>query len=735
MPRLIDPVTGDLVWVDDLAEAQERGLELPGGQATVRDEDGGAVTINSVGQMARSAGHGFTPESAEGYRERQVEETYGDSSLRAGLEGVARTATFGLSDIGQQALFGESAEAIRSRKELNPTAALVGEVAGALVPVGAASVAGKVGKAVEGSLAREGSSFLRTALSRGSAYGAEGALYGAGSGVSELAIGEPEVNAENIIATVGGNAFVGFGLGAGLGVGVGVAGLGKLVKGRGGAAAEGATVTERGASALAKRGAKGDPDLSRLIDDVAGPRGRKIAGELQGKTPELNRRLADAFDDGTKTLSAHVDEAKRMVSNGMKSPVGDLDELVKTAQAVEDDAAKLFVKRSYDPRASGFVERFEFNLAKASPEDHAALKSVLDRRQQVSDDLAKALNKEPRAFVPEDVELGRAWRQAEASFVEPKKGLLSRALDFGGEVRPVMGALGAGALGVNPAIGVGVGLVGKVVQGLEASRSPFKVVSWFRRMEVINQRVTEGINKGVEGLVGVGGKVPRSSLAGAAVALSDDEDRFHDASTVGTMDRIDRARRTAAQPEVAAEALRRGLQEFSEAAPQTVDAIVQRTARVASYLSDKAPKDPRPEMPPALRAPWVPSEADLAKWRRIERAADDPRTLLRDMANGTVSREVVQTVRDLWPDFMSRLQQSLMSRLSEVEEPVGPDVRRQIGMILGGSLDRDEDPASIAFFRQMHAKAREAGKGSQGGTSGNLTLSEDMTTDVDRISG
>lgn len=141
-----------------------------------------------------------------------------DSPILAGVEGVARGVTFGLSDAALASAGGpELAEDIRKRKEFNPAADLIGQGAGIigsslLGPVGLVGAVTKAGKIAEGVIAKAlvdtaakstAKKILSNATAKGLGATVEGAFYGAGHVISEASLGDPKVAAENALSTIG----------------------------------------------------------------------------------------------------------------------------------------------------------------------------------------------------------------------------------------------------------------------------------------------------------------------------------------------------------------------------------------------------------------------------------------------------------------------------------------------------------------------------------------------------
>lgn len=214
----------------------------------------------------------FTLDTPELAAERARQRTYGSAGAQvaAGAAGVARGATLGLSDAaaaGVDALAGTDITGdLNALREVNPGLSALGEVGGAVAPLlftggGSALARGAVegaalaneargGASVLGSLLRAGSAPARLAeglamgteartlaalgtegsaallprvLGRAASMGAGGTVEGAALGVqqsiTEAALGDAPLTAEQVIANVGLNALLGGATGGVLGSG------------------------------------------------------------------------------------------------------------------------------------------------------------------------------------------------------------------------------------------------------------------------------------------------------------------------------------------------------------------------------------------------------------------------------------------------------------------------------------------------------------------------------------
>jgi hypothetical protein len=215
----------------------------PSKTVTMLDPDGIARDVPVEG-YADAINSGFRVETKtdkEGRLQREAkDELYGGTSgqIAAGFAGALRGGTLGASDVLLSAAGGR--EAIQGLKEANPTTSTLSEIGGAVLsalPTGGASLAEQLpGRAVAKLGARlaeagEGASAL-SKIGRGALGGsAEGALYGAGSGVSELALSDDPVTLERAIGTISSHALYGGAIGGAAGSLGKVAEIG-LTKGR-----------------------------------------------------------------------------------------------------------------------------------------------------------------------------------------------------------------------------------------------------------------------------------------------------------------------------------------------------------------------------------------------------------------------------------------------------------------------------------------------------------------------
>lgn len=133
------------------------------------------------------------------------EEQYGTPTemVKTGLEGAARGATFGLSDLAESKILGNARE-IKARKDVNPGTSTASQIGGAIAPA-----------LLTGGFVPLAESIVGTGVAgriMGSAI--EGATAAATNVNSDLILGEPNVTAQKIMGDIGLGAILGGSLGA-----------------------------------------------------------------------------------------------------------------------------------------------------------------------------------------------------------------------------------------------------------------------------------------------------------------------------------------------------------------------------------------------------------------------------------------------------------------------------------------------------------------------------------------
>lgn len=213
--RRYNPKTG---LVENVDEFDKKKPEPPSSTTVdVISPQGLPGTVPS-NQVEDAISQGFRIETADEKQERLDVEKFGGRPIAAGAAGLARGATLGLSDVAARALGAE--ELFAGLRRRNIIAGGAGEVVGSIGTglVGEAALAARGAKAAgvplaEYLAARTGQSTLSAAKGLATRGAAEGAIFGAGSGVSDVALSsgniDPAEAAEHIVSSAGYGAVIG----------------------------------------------------------------------------------------------------------------------------------------------------------------------------------------------------------------------------------------------------------------------------------------------------------------------------------------------------------------------------------------------------------------------------------------------------------------------------------------------------------------------------------------------
>lgn len=377
---------------------------------------------------------GFRAETREEEAARAREQEF-DNPLAAGVVAFGRGVSLGGTSLVNRAL--GNADIERGLQEANPTADIVGEVASAFVPTGGAGLAAKAGRAAEGLVARKVGAGITDrvvdrALSKAVGGFAEGAVFGAGQGVSDVALSKDPRSAEDILLGIGSSALFGGGVGGAVGGGAALLGRGlevgaERLRAFGGRAeaAEAAKVAAKAGGAAPvvddalaevtkKRGltaearAAGRTELDRLkgaIDEErafkdqgftdaysdAKAAGRETSDALKSLRDEL-REVDSVGRQARARVRAQLDEAKGLVAEGETEIGVALKRYEETAGAFRQHfPGELVEGASAKGRGKGFVTSLDDDALRAAAGDPAA-RAAYQAHRDATLDVLRSLN-------------------------------------------------------------------------------------------------------------------------------------------------------------------------------------------------------------------------------------------------------------------------------------------------------------------------------------------------------
>lgn len=736
--RVLDVATGQ---VRDVSESEavsgyregayrlQRDAEIP-----MLDASGQYVAVRQEG-LGGALDAGFQVASQEAFARAESEALHGGlgSAALAGVEGAGRGLTLGLSEGALGAALGDDyAAAARARAEANPIASISGEVAGAVLPAlvsGGASgtslaargaraatalprLAARGGLAAESAVARalgEGTTALgrigRSAISKGVGAAVEQLPSAVGHGVS-TALLDRDATAEKILAQVG---------------------LETIAGGMAGSILGGATRSSAEAyqayQALAKRvfGDATHPGVGKQLV--------RLSAAMSGDDPAALSRLA-LGDSGGGILSESA-RANRALAYGAEARERTVQELSESLSDTRAALSRVRVAAAREPSAVatgaldaiGKVDTADTRLANMRifrPDAGADTDGVRSHLSQLTDpvrdqtstaisDWMKAGDALSKVDAPPKSELGQAIAhyRAAASRANAAAAKASDAVVLTNQARALTQASG----GQDSAIGLGtvaslaldsaLPLAGGAA--LNSARSAVRALSApgsaLERLATV-ERLAQGLSSRLDG--GLDRYLAQVS-GGARVAArtaSSATTRAAGASARRTYDRA-REQLEAAHddPRGLAAAVARSTRHVDADAPEVAAAVRASVARAQSYLASRMPRARQ-------TGPWArsePSAADIAKFAKLVSAVEDPvGTLTSELEAGTLSRETMQVIREVYPTLAAQITARVAAGVADMDRPPPYSERVRLSLLLGQPLDPSLRPEAIAARQAVY---------------------------------
>ena len=172
----------------------------------------------------------------------------------------------------------------------------------------------------------------------------------------------------------------------------------------------------------------------------------------------------------------------------------------------------------------------------------------------------------------------------------------------------------------------------------------------------------------------------------------------------------------AQRPEAVQDALARATEAMGRIAPGTSVAMMQAAQRGLQFLAEKAPKAPPAALDvPALRKPFRPPDAELAKFSRYVAAVKDPVAVLDTMAAGTITREAVEALEAVYPSLLDDMRVKVSERLAAYPGRLDFRQRQTLGRMLNMPVDDLSTPQAVAFLQGLHQQGGGEEAGPRGG--------------------
>ena len=161
-------------------------------------------------------------------------------------------------------------------------------------------------------------------------------------------------------------------------------------------------------------------------------------------------------------------------------------------------------------------------------------------------------------------------------------------------------------------------------------------------------------------------------------------------------------------------------------------------ARAQAFLARKVPPsvangDPN-NAQPQFASPRL-TDSDLAKWKTYVKTVSDPLSVADDLAQGTISREQVETLRVVFPAIYTTMQAKVLEGLRTSKRPIDYAKRVLLFTLFGTAVDPSLRPASIAAIQASFQPAQAAPTGAPRATPGRVrgSFAADIRTSAESL--
>lgn len=692
-----------------------------------------------------------TPEDQVARVAKKVnDERYGGvgGAVRAGVAGAANALTLG----GFSALATDDFKRdIRGLREAHPIATVVGDVGGtalaALATGGSSLAATPAGLAMRGgravsSLGEGAGAFGRIATS--AAGGAlEGAAFGLGSGVTDLALSEDPVSWERATSVLSSHALFGAGIG-GLAGTIGKSAEVGLAKARG-ALAEG--VAARAAvdslpadlAGLDVKGLRAAEKLeleaikaaraterSAIVDDLAVFRRETEASKpwlsVQGLTDDVIGAEAGKVPvQEIAAMTQKADKRIRSLLNNPKDIAGNVAP-VRSALQQQEHALEQLLTREQAIRTAIAADT---TGARAAALD--AVVPALERNRALQARIADAT----ADLTSPRLQQITAARDALSTPAPPKswaEGMIS-GITFG-KATAAVGAVGAIVGGpfetmaaiAAPVIGAKAAkIVGEKVFGRVAKASSERAAASARGVEMFFDTSTAAV-KAAPVLATKVLTAARYAPAAAKAKGSEPAGKparggelAHEYKRVADEIRSQTAIGLTGKPEVRQEARARiaeTLSPIAAFAPLLADRMETVAVRRLEFLAGKLPT--RPDLPGMAFGPdrWQPSDMEMRRFARYVATTEDPDAVMERVAAGSVTPEDREAMVAVYPEMLANLTRQVVEKLPTLRKQLPYQRRLALSIFTGVPVDPAMHPRILASLQASFAGE----PGTSGGT-------------------
>lgn len=667
--------------------------------------DGEIVAVDAANAQT-FIDRGWKPENAYEAAARTTEaakeDEYGGAlgTTRAVVGGLARGATFGASDVLLNAAGEDAVRSARELRDRHQVASIGGEIVGSLAT---GHIPGQAGAKAASIIGGEG---VASQLGRSLVSGAtEGAILGAGTGVSELALSDDPLTLERAASVIGTNALYGGATGGALGVaGKGIElGLARAKQALDKVAIDGTRSAGADLADLDRKGLKAaEKTEADAIEAARVPERAKVAEDLQAFRKELKEQKVWLAAKGAEDAEIKASAINKRLLKADKR----LDNLLDDPRVLaENPKSALSALRTQEAALDDLVNKHGAKLRASFAADESGVRAA-------SLDKASAALERNRALQTKIVDLSskpaseRLTQISDAlESLNAPKSTASMGDTLGGLALGHMVSAATGIPGIGPAVVAGKAIAG-VVKKLGANTAQLaergsKAITTFLDATKHAAPARVVATKALSSVAYGASKPSGKNLADLYHARSSEIRELTAPGPTGVPEmRMEARQKMAAR-----------LAPIRAANPIAADRIETNRANAVAFLASKLPR--KPDLPGmGTHDGWQPSDMEMRGWARYVAAVEDPHGIIERLASGEVTPEDAEAMRSVYPEMYADVQREIMGSLGELRAKLPYKRRLALSIFSGIPVDPALDPRVLAILQGSFA----AEQGTQSGT-------------------
>lgn len=581
-------------------------------------------------------------------------------------------------------------------------------------------------------------SIVKKALPSAAGSAIEAGLFTGQHLITEHTLGNAEITAENVMATLGSGALMG-GIAGGIFNPKAIAPLGKSTK-----KAAKATGVDKKVDDLinkysdpkkalveyleipAARQDKFLKDNPVFVDEFADWANKNIDFRTTNTNKKIYENLSNFKDNAGVRLGKAMEDLDNISVNTpgiVKSRLQHSNKMIERAQSKIDELKNVpgtkGIRKALKKEVVDHYEKQAKRIGNVKPTELHEYKMWLDKQIKYKKGRDNFTDKEEAFYLMRDIlkeeideTAQRAWMAGRQDLADIIK-TANKDYHYSSIVLPQMVkkinkkqvsnlglkelVLGGALVGADPALGIAGGIARSAAKSDAVKR--FMIL---RPLEKANQQVESKIAKGVNSFFKAGKLAGSAAKIGSLKALSKSslavKDRKEPKDNKEAYKNIkENLVEIKTNTEETEKKIMLRTRHLAEEAPAVTQFTVMTAKRATDFLLSKLPKPltNNGQKNSFTKREWEPSDSQMAKFQRYVEAVENPLSVVDDLDNGTLTREAAEALQIVYPRIFQQLQEKVMTTLNSSEDVVPYNKRLQLGILLNIPTDESLQPEAI----------------------------------------